>query len=735
MSDSQSIASLADRFAALSRTSVALMSELDETRLLHLIAETARDLTGAAFAAFSIRPVNEQGQPLVPAEGNQFHLAAVLGVTREQEELFRHTPLGGEGLLAPIFRYGVPVRVDDAIKQMYHQDELHHPQTRQASRDAAFAFAHGQAPSETLRSMGTPRGHPLIRSFLGAPLLNRAGEVRGGLLLGHTQPAQFSQDDETLLVGLAAQAAVALENARLYRLAHTHAQELDAVFESITDGVILVDPQGHIRRENASARHLRTLLEHLPDGAQSLDELVVYPACKALAEQRSYDQPIALPTGDGETRLFFVSATPLHAPTQTLVHIPTQTHQPEEVVVVLHDVTETHSLLLEQREHAETETRRAFLQHVLDEIPNSVYLVGGADARLLLANRATHTNWGATWPVGMPYQMFLEQYDICVFDADGHRLPFEQLASIRAVREHQPVTLLQEFIRHPDDARIPMLVNAVVLDQNLFTLPLTADQDQELKPVVLVVHQDISALKEAEHIKDDFIAIAAHELRNPLAILKGFAQTLIRESTHGHGPPLTDWQQEALQGIDLGTRRLVELTDDLLDVTRLQAGRLELHLEAVNIVPLVRRVVARLQTTTMHQTLNLAPMPEALVAQLDPRRMEQVLTNVIGNAIKYSPIGGTINIRFLEDGTLHQATIAVEDQGMGIPANQQAQIFGRFVRGENVQMQGISGTGLGLYLCHELMDRLQGRIWFASTEGEGTTFFIQIPLLALETET
>lgn len=106
--DSSLPLSITERFAALSRVSAALMSELDESRLLTLIAETARDLIGARFAAFTLRPINELGQPAVPSEGYLFHLAAVVGVSKEQEEQFRRMPLGGEGLLAPIFRQAFP---------------------------------------------------------------------------------------------------------------------------------------------------------------------------------------------------------------------------------------------------------------------------------------------------------------------------------------------------------------------------------------------------------------------------------------------------------------------------------------------------------------------------------------------------------------------------------------------------------------------------------------------------
>src|SRR6266700_4056264 len=114
----------AERLAALNRVGTAMAQELDEPRLLHLIAETACSLTGADFAAFTLRPINELGQPLVPSEGNLFRLAAVVGVSKEQERMFEHMALGGEGLLAPIFRHGVPVHVADALEYMPHPENI-----------------------------------------------------------------------------------------------------------------------------------------------------------------------------------------------------------------------------------------------------------------------------------------------------------------------------------------------------------------------------------------------------------------------------------------------------------------------------------------------------------------------------------------------------------------------------------------------------------------------------------
>ena len=243
-----------------------------------------------------------------------------------------------------------------------------------------------------------------------------------------------------------------------------------------------------------------------------------------------------------------------------------------------------------------------------------------------------------------------------------------------------------------------------------------------------MVHSDVSALKEAERLKDEFIGIAAHELRTPLAVIKGFAQTLLLQTLRGKGAQLADWQMEAISDIDKATTRLVELTEDLLDVTRLQGGRLELQSEPTDLVALVQRVVARLRVTTESHSISISASAEHIVAQIDHRRIEQVLGNLINNAIKYSPEGGDIEISMREDSETNTAILSVRDHGIGIPAHQQANIFGRFVRADNARIREIGGTGLGLYLCRELIERHDGRIWFESVEDQGSTFFVSLPL-------
>jgi signal transduction histidine kinase len=233
-------------------------------------------------------------------------------------------------------------------------------------------------------------------------------------------------------------------------------------------------------------------------------------------------------------------------------------------------------------------------------------------------------------------------------------------------------------------------------------------------------------MKEAERLKDEFIAIAAHELRNPLAVLKSYAQALLFQARRGRGYELADWQREALQNIDLATHRLVDLTEELLDVTRLQAGQLALHPEPTDLVALIRRVAARLQVTTERHPIAIHATQEHIVAEADPLRIEQVLGNLITNAIKYSPEGGRIDLTLREDPQADTIELCVEDQGIGIPAHQQARIFGRFERADNARK--IDGTGLGLYICRALVEQHGGRIWFESLEDQGSTFFIALPM-------
>ncbi len=436
--------------------------------------------------------------------------------------------------------------------------------------------------------------------------------------------------------------------------------------------------------------------------------------------------------------------------------------QPSAILEINRDVTERRQIEeAEATAQANTLVQLSFLQQLIDALPNGIYVVHGRDARLMLANRAAASTWGAIWEPEQPMEDFLELHGIKLTDAQGQLLTPDTWATLRAVRYGETSLQLQEVIYRPQGDALPVLVNAVPLAfsywQSLEIGPTSLDSNPAHgffpgdrteersagEPLALVIHQDVRILKEAEYVKDEFIGLAAHELRTPVAALKGAIGTLLFQTQRGHGPALADWQQEMLDEIDIATDRLTGLTDELLDVTRLQAGQLLLHPAPTDLVALVRRVVSRIQPTTTHHQLDVSigaaggrgtrASNEKMIATVDAARIEQVLTNLLTNAIKYSPRGGPIHITLARRNGLggaddKQVEIQIRDHGLGIPAHQHSLIFGRFMRADNARQSGISGTGLGLYISRGLVEQHGGQIWFESQKGKGTTFFFTLPV-------
>jgi PAS domain S-box-containing protein len=206
--------------------------------------------------------------------------------------------------------------------------------------------------------------------------------------------------------------------------------------------------------------------------------------------------------------------------------------QPSAILEINRDVTGRHeSEQVAQTMYLETAERLRFMQQVLDNLPRGIYLVYGPEARLLLANRAASSVWGARWQADQPMLEFLAMNGIKLFDAQGHLLQLEQYATLRAVGQGETVLQQQENIRRPDDSTLPVLVNA---------LPLLPGQGSgqlvpEGEAIALVVHQDVTPLKEAEYLKDEFVGIVAHELRTPLAALRGFADMLLVQTARRRG--------------------------------------------------------------------------------------------------------------------------------------------------------------------------------------------------------
>lgn len=257
--------------------------------------------------------------------------------------------------------------------------------------------------------------------------------------------------------------------------------------------------------------------------------------------------------------------------------------------------------------------------------------------------------------------------------------------------------------------------------------PLFGEDDRLVNIIVNV--DDITRFREEEEMKSTFTSIISHELKTPVALIKGYAQTLAR--------PDAAWDaetaRESLVIIEEEADRLESLINNLLDVSRIQAGGLSLENADVNLQALATKVAHayRIQTS-IHQIELDFPNPLPSIWG-DEERLRQVLTNLVSNAIKYSPAGGVIRIGGWTDmapdtDSQRRAVLYVADQGIGIPRSELPHIFDRFYRVDSSLRRSTAGAGLGLFLCKAIIEAHGGQIWARAEPSKGTTFFIALPV-------
>ncbi len=225
-------------------------------------------------------------------------------------------------------------------------------------------------------------------------------------------------------------------------------------------------------------------------------------------------------------------------------------------------------------------------------------------------------------------------------------------------------------------------------------------------------------LRESERLKSDLVNTVSHELRTPLSGVLGFTKLLLSRDFD------SETRRHYLGIVDAQARRLSELIDDFLDVRRIEEGRFERAQELLDMAALLREEAQLYSAQSPKHRLALTLPEEPLPVIGSPDRLRQVIGNLLSNAIKYSPRGGIVELR--AEATNGTVRVEVQDEGIGIPAPQQAQIFTKFFRGD-AAASGIPGTGLGLAVSRDIVESHGGRIGFTSSEGEGATFFVELP--------
>ena len=716
---------------AIYRATLAIATELSLDAALQRIVDAARELAHARYAALGV--VDEERRGLT-----RF---VVSGMTVDEIRQVDHWPRG-LGLLGELIHFPRPLRVRDI--------------------------------SGDPRSVGFPPGHPIMRSFLGVPIL-RGGRILGNLYMTDKIGAEeFTEEDEEILSLFAAHAAIAIENARLYTETDTRLRDKVAEVERAERrsrllselGAVLLgtrpgqDPPLESVAELAASQlgdavaifivargrpdrvADRLVFHQDPKRAQAAAELLSR-SWDGLRQQilhkgrsvlvRTLDGQDGSPIFDGKllkrARFSAVLAVPISTGQATygllasLASRPlTLTEEDLRFATLIADRlgTALEAAVLQRRERESrarlqelaelAEHRASELEAVLDTIADAVYVVDD-HLRLTRRNRAYDRLMGLA--NGDPPITSLQQHFQLLKPRgeNGDPLSLEDLPAVLALRGENFTSKV-------------MLITPVHGDPDRYIAVSSAPIRDATGRVIAAVNvaRDITESRERDRLRDEFISVASHELKSPLTVVKGYAQILLQRLQS-----IPDRQGEARMARQIldQSNRMAALADRLLDVSRIQFGRLHLERHPVDLESLVRGVVDQMQVTVGDHRL-VVSTEGGMDASIDAGRVEQVVVNLISNAAKYSPDGTEIHLSLRrEDG---RAIISVSDEGPGIPREQQPHIFRRFYRASSGE--GKSGTGLGLYISKGIVEAHGGRIWFQSEAGKGTTFFVELPLEA-----
>ncbi|MEI8305930.1 MAG: ATP-binding protein [Chloroflexales bacterium] len=382
------------------------------------------------------------------------------------------------------------------------------------------------------------------------------------------------------------------------------------------------------------------------------------------------------------------------------------------------------------RLYADSTGERRKLNTVVTSIAEGVLL---CDRRghLTLANEAALTLLRLN---SLPFEQRLSEMPdfYRMRDLDSQRLTLDQLPFARALAGE----IFQDY---------RLILSGSSGDETVMSFsgaPARAD-DGSIEGAV-VVFRDVTANQKLERAKDEFLAVAAHELRSPLAAVRNYADLLLRREQQRSQADSRD-----LRGLTILTQQvshMLRMVDNLLDVSRIDAGQIDLQIQPVNLVALAAQVIDQQRPAAGARDLVLESAADELFVPCDSLRIHQVMTNLIGNAIKYSPDTGRVTVRLWvatnddrrvfgdhligegmlgTSGATEAAVVSVTDEGNGIVAEQQTKLFQRFYR---VRSHRAEGLGLGLYLSRQFIQMHHGAIWVESVEGAGNTFSFALPM-------
>lgn len=314
---------------------------------------------------------------------------------------------------------------------------------------------------------------------------------------------------------------------------------------------------------------------------------------------------------------------------------------------------------------------------------------------------------------GIPLDANIEPEVWIRFMAEQTTEPEAMLKFLRKCIDEKKVdsSSFQYTVNDTDERVIDVYSTSVVVDKE--------------KTGTIFVHRDVTREREVDKMKSELVSTVSHELRTPLSSVLGFTELLLNKQLK------PEKQERYLKTIYKEAKRLTNLINDFLDLQRMESGNQVYRMGKLSMSEMIIETAEKFRTQSTHPIIIIDDASDVVI-EGDRERLAQVLMNVIGNAIKFSPMGGNVTISLKNDSkNLH---VSVKDEGIGIPAEDIPKLFSKFQRIDNSSRRKIGGTGLGLAICQEIIGKHDGHIWIESEEGLGTSVHFELPLLSETTE-
>ncbi len=632
-----------------------------------------------------------------------------------------------------------------------------------------------QDPEEPPPAAGYGVGLP-VRSWVGVPLTAR-GETLGVLSIQDVAPGRFSERHVRLLTQVAGQLATALDNARLFGQVQSYAEQLEHRVAERTQ---------ELAREH---QRTETLLRIITELSASLDMDIVLNRTLALinqivgAEQSTimlvdaaentlvrraslgYTEPVAeggepttIKTDEGLAGWVIRHREPVLLPDVTQdsrwienPDFPTQ-HRSALVVPLMVGEEALGTLMLFHREpnrfsptQLDLVTATAKQIAVAVNNANLYRLIADQAERLGDMLRKQHVEASRS-------QAILEAVADGVLVTDGEGTVTLFNASAERILHLPRERVLDKSLEHfsglfgraardwMDTIRTWSLDPAAYSNEDLYAERIDLDDGRvvsvHLSPVLLrdeflgtvSIFRDITHQVEVDRLKSEFVANVSHELRTPMTSIKGYVDIMLM----GAAGKLSSQQENFLKVVKSNTERMITLVNDLLNISQMETGRIELEIAPLDVRPVLESAIEGVRRMAANEkremTLTLDVPADLPLTLADSARLRQIVQNLVDNAYHYTPAGGRISVSAHVEGAFLQ--VDVQDNGIGIPPEEQERVFERFYRGEDTLVIETAGTGLGLSIVQNLVEMHGGRIWVQSegVPGAGSTFSFTLPL-------